>query len=194
MKVERMKLRSLDRKVVVVLMVAGLLVGALCTLALAKNQTLFDKGIDMMVRAKNVMRDGVGTIQKGQEMYVKIAQEQGFADDVAQGNQKIDEGVNQGREGVALLDQGQKEYQTVKGKNPKAADAAVKKMLEGGTKVQDALKVIKEGVKMNNDVLRAKNPASQMEAPTRTILKGTQSALTGVKQFVKGQKLVSENM
>ena len=30
-----MKFRSLDRKVVVVLMVAGLLVGALCTLALA---------------------------------------------------------------------------------------------------------------------------------------------------------------
>jgi len=189
-----MKFRSLDRKVVVVLMVAGLLVGALCTLALAKNQALFDKGIDMIVKAKNVMRDGVGTIQKGQEMYMKIANDKGFANDVVQGNQKIDEGVNQGRQGVALLDQGQKEFQTAKGKNPKVANAGVKKMIEGGRMVQEALNVIQDGVKMNNEVLRAKNLASQVEAPTKTILKGTESALTGVKQFLQGQKLVSENM
>ena len=189
-----MKFRSLDRKVVVVLMVAGLLVGALCTLALAKNQALFDKGIDMMVKAKNVMRDGVGTIQKGQEMYMKIANDKGFANDVVQGNQKIDEGVNQGRQGVALLDQGQKEFQTAKGKNPKVANAGVKKMIEGGRMVQEALNVIQDGVKMNNEVLRAKNLASQVEAPTKTILKGTESALTGVKQFLQGQKLVLENM
>jgi len=46
---------------------------------------------------------------------------------------------------------------------------------------------------MNNDVLRAKNLESQVEAPTRTILKGSESGLTGIKQFLAGQKLVMEN-
>jgi hypothetical protein len=66
-------------------------------------------------------------------------------------------------------------------------------MIEGGRLVQDSLKVIQDGVKMNNDVLRAKNLASQVEAPTNTILKGTESGLTAIKQFMQGQKLVMEN-
>ena len=189
-----MKCGKVLAKAMVVLLISGMVMVTLPSIAPAKNQALFDKGIDMIVKAKNVMRDGVGTIQKGQAMYMKIAQEKGFASDLAQGNQKIDEGITQGRQGVALLDQGQKEYQTAKGIKPQAEDAGVKKMMEGGRMVQEALNVIQDGVKMNNDVLRAKNLASQVEAPTKTILKGTESALTGVKQFLKGQKLVSENM
>jgi hypothetical protein len=86
--------------------------------------------------------------------------------------------VNQARQGVASLDQGQKEYQTAKGKDPKAADAGVQKMIEGGRMVQESLKVIQDGVKMNNDVLRAKGLASQVEAPTKTILIQSCSLLT----------------
>jgi hypothetical protein len=59
--------------------------------------------------------------------------------------------------------------------------------------VQEALDTIQDGVKMNNEVLRAKNLASDVEAPSRTILKITESGLTGIKQFLDGQKLVLEN-
>jgi hypothetical protein len=180
-------------KTVVMLMVAGLLMAVLPSLTFAKSKAQYDKGIQMMVKAKDAAKKAVGTIQKGQQMYVQIAQEKGFANDIAQGNQKIDDGVNQARQGVASLDQGQKEYQLAKGKDPKAADAGVQKMIEGGRMVQESLNVIQDGVKMNNDVLRAKGLASQVEAPTKTILKGTESGLTAIKQFLKGQKLVKEN-
>ena len=59
--------------------------------------------------------------------------------------------------------------------------------------VQESLNIIQDGVKTNNDVLRAKGLASQVEAPTKTILKGTESGLTAIKQVLNGQKLVMEN-
>jgi hypothetical protein len=181
-------------KAMIMLMVAVMVMGGISSLAWARNQALFDKGINMMVDAKNVLSDAIDTIDKGQKMYQQIAQEKGFANEVAPGSQKIDEGQSEAHQGVALIMQGQKEYEIAKGKSPKAAKEAAKKMIEGGRMVQEALNGIQEGVKMNNDVLRAKNLASEVEAPTKTILKGTESGLTGTKQFVQGQKLVMDNM
>lgn len=188
-----MKCRMVLGKALIVFVVAGLVMGAVPSLALAANQALVDKGINMMWDGVDGAKAAVGTIQKGQQMYVQIAQEKGFVSDIAPGNQKIDDGVNKARQGVASLDQGQKEYQTAKGKDAKAADAGVQTMIEGGRMVQESLNVIQDGVKMNNDVLRAKGLTSQVEAPTNTILKGTESGLTAIKQFVKGQKLYMEN-
>ena len=180
-------------KLVVMLMVAGLLMGALPSLALAKNQALYDKGINMMMDGNEVAGSAVATIKKGQDMYFQIAQEKGFAADVVKGNQIIDDGLSKASQGMALLDQGQKDYQNAKGKDAKVADAGMETMIKGGRMVQDALKIIQDGVKTNNDVLRAKGLASQVEAPTKTILKGTESGLTAIKQVLDGQKLVMEN-
>jgi uncharacterized phage infection (PIP) family protein YhgE len=188
-----MQYKMVLAKTVVALMVVGLLAGIMSSPALAKNKALYNKGVTMMAQGKEVAKQGVATIRRGQDMYVKIAQEKGFASDVAQGNQKIEAGLSQARQGVSYLNVGQKQYQTSKRKNPKVANTGLEKMMEGGNMVQDALKVIQEGVKMNNDVLRAKNLESQVEAPTRTILKGSESGLTGIKQFLAGQKLVMEN-
>ena len=111
----------------------------------------------------------------------------------AAGNQKLEAGLTKAREGVGYLDLGQKQYQKgKKGKNQQTANAGLEKMMQGGNMVRDSLNVIR-GVKMNNDVLHAKNLESQVEAPTRTILKGSESGMTGIKQFLKGQKLVLEN-
>ena len=182
------------RKVVVGFLVAGLVMGLMPSLASAGNPALYNKGVEMMIKSRDVMKKAVDTIQKGQKMYMQICTGKGCAADVAQGNQKIDDGINEGRKGLALLDQGQKAYQVGKQKkNLTAAHVGVEKMIEGGRMVQEALNVIEEGVKMNNEVLRAKNLAAQVEAPTKTILKGTESGLTGIKQFLDGQKLVMEN-
>jgi len=181
------------RKVAVALMVAGLVMGLMPSLASAGNKALYNKGVEMMIKSRDVMKKAVDTIQKGQKMYTQICTDKGCVADVATGNQKIDDGINQARQGLALLDQGQKEYQVGKRKSPKMAHAGVEKMIEGGRMVQASLNTIEDGVKMNNEVLRAKNLASQVEAPTKTILKGTESGLTGMKQFLDGQKLVMEN-
>ena len=187
-----MKYKMVLAKTGVALTVVGLLTGIMSLPALAKSKALYNKGVEMMAQGKKVAKSGVATIRKGQDMYVKIAQEKGFTSDVAQGNEKIESGLSQARQGVSYLDQGQKQYKTSKGKNPRPPIPAWKKMMEGGNMVQDALKVIQEGVKMNNDVLH-KNLESQVEAPTRTILKGSESGLTGIKQFLTGQRLVMEN-
>jgi hypothetical protein len=42
-------------------------------------------------------------------------------------------------------------------------------------------------------MLPVKNLAADMETLTRTILKGTESGLTGIKQILDGQKRVLEN-
>jgi hypothetical protein len=181
-------------KVMVVLIVAGLVLGVMPLTALAKNKALYNKGVEMMIKSRGVMKKAVDTIQKGRDMYVQICTDKGCVADVAERNQKIDDGVNQGRQGLALLDQGQKAYQLgKKKKNAAAAHAGVENMMEGGKTVQAALNTIEEGVKMNNEVLRAKNLADTVEAPTKTILKGTESGLVGIKQFLDGQKLVMEN-
>jgi hypothetical protein len=189
-----MKRKLLLTRAVVSFMFLGLLVGMTPAPALAKSKAMYNKGVKMMAQGKSVAKNGVATIRKGQDMYVKIAQEKGFASDVAAGNQKIEAGLSQARQGAGYLDLGQKQYQKAKkGKNQQAANAGLEKMIEGANMVQDALKVIQEGVKMNNDVLRAKNMESMVEAPTRMILKGSESGLTGIKQFLSGQKLVMEN-
>lgn len=92
-----------------------------------------------------------------------------------------------------MRNKGLKQYQAGKRKSAKLAHAGVEKMIEGGKMVEEALNAIQEGVKINNEVLRAKNLAAEVEAPTKTILKGTESGLTGMKQFQDGRKLVLEN-
>jgi hypothetical protein len=181
------------RKVVVGIMVAGLILGLMSSLALAGNKALYNKGVEMMIKAKGVMKSAVDTIQKGQKMYAQICTTKGCVADVGPGNQKIDDGVKQSRQGLALLNKGQKQYQAGKRRSAKLAHAGVEKMIDGGKMVQEALNVIEDGVKMNNEVLRAKNLSADVEAPTKTILKGTESGLTGIKQFLDGQKLVLEN-
>ena len=189
-----MKYGRVFGKLLVVLVAAGLVLGVLPSLAMAKNPALYNKGVEMMIKARGVMKTAVDTIHKGQKMYVQICTDKGCAADVAQGNQQIDDGINQARKGMALLDQGQKAYQTgKKKKNAAAAHGGVEKMMEGGKMVQEALNTIEAGVKMNNEVLKAKNLYATIEAPTKTILKGVESGLTGMKQFLDGQKLVMEN-
>jgi hypothetical protein len=189
-----MKGAMVVHKALVGFLVAGLVMGLMPSLASAGNPALYNKGVEMMIKSRDVMKEAVDTIQKGQKMYMQICTGKGCAADVAQGNQKIDDGINEGRKGLALLDQGQKAYQLGKRKkNLTAAHVGVEKMIEGGRMVQAALNTIEEGVKMNNEVLRAKNLDAQVEAPTKTILKGTESGLTGIKQFLDGQKLVMEN-
>jgi hypothetical protein len=109
------------------------------------------------------------------------------------GHQKIDYGLNEGRQGLTLLVKGQKQYQIGTRRSAKLAHAGVERMIQGGRMVQEALDTIQDGVKMNNEVLRAKNLASDVEEPSRTILKITESGLTGIKQFLDRQKLVLEN-
>lgn len=171
-----------------------LALGALPSPGLAgKRDPLMYKGAEMMVRANKVMKEAVGTIRKGQAMYVQICTGQGCVAEVAQGNQMIEAALQKAGKGMELLDEGQGHYNKSKGKSRAAAVAGVEKMLEGGQMVQNALNEIENGVKMNNDILRARNLGAKVEAPSQTILKGTESGLIGMKQFLDGQKLFLEN-
>lgn len=169
------------------------LLGGLPSPALAlKKDPLMYKGAEMMVRANKVMKEAVGAIQKGQALYVQICKDKGCVAEAAKGNQMIEAALQKADKGISLLEEGQLQYNRSKGKSRALAVAGVDRMLEGGQLVQAALQEIENAVKMNNEILRAKNLAAQAEAPRSTILQGTESGLIGMKQFLDGQKLFLE--
>ncbi len=100
-------------KCAIVLVAVALVFSAVPVMA-AKNLQLFEKGIDMMLKAKDTMKDGIDTIDKGMCQYVQICTDKGCLPDVNSGNLTINQGVQQAKQGMALLDQGQKEFQVCK--------------------------------------------------------------------------------
>ena len=68
----------------------------------------------MMLKARPVMQNGVATVEKGMAQYVQICTGKGCLPDVNAGNEVINKGLQQAKQGMALLDQGQKEFQVCK--------------------------------------------------------------------------------
>ena len=162
--------------------------------AAAKDLTLFGKGIDMMLKARPVMQNGIDTIEKGMSQYVQICTGKGCLRDVNAGNTTINSGLQQAKQGMALLDQGQKEFQVCKAnRNLEGEYRCLDTFVEGGRMVQDGLKSIEGGMKANNDALRAKGLDKDTSAPSTMVNKGVEMGLTGMKQFLDGQKLALAN-
>jgi hypothetical protein len=148
---EVVKLMKVSGKVFVVLMLTAFVFGTLSTFAVAKDDALMYKGIEMMIKGNEVMKGAVKTIRKGQSMYIQICTDKDCLAHVGQGNKIIDDGLKQGGQGIALLEEGQMQFKKAKqAKNRDAALAGAGKMIEGGRMVQAALNVIADGVKMNN--------------------------------------------
>jgi uncharacterized phage infection (PIP) family protein YhgE len=162
--------------------------------AMAKSIELFGKGIDMMLKARPVMQNGVDTIEKGMAQYVQICTGKGCLGDVNQGNDVINKGVQQAKQGMALLDQGQKEFQVCKAdRNLEGQYRCLDTFVEGGRLVQEGLQSIQNGMVSNNNALRAKGLDKDTSAPSTMVNKGAEMGLTGLRQFLAGQKLALEN-
>jgi hypothetical protein len=178
----------------VIVLVAVALVFTAVPASAAKDPTLFAKGIDMMLKAKDVMKGGVDTVEKGMGQYVQICTDKGCLPDVNAGNQTITQGLQQAKQGMALLDQGQQEYKIcVANRNLEGQYRCLDTFVEGGRMVQDGLKGMETGMRNNNAALRAKGLDKDTSAPSTMINKGVESGLTGMKQFMDGQKLALAN-
>jgi uncharacterized phage infection (PIP) family protein YhgE len=161
---------------------------------MAKNMQLFEKGIQTMLNARDTMRSSIATIEKGMAQYVQICTGKGCLADVNTGNEVINKGLQQAKQGMALLDQGQKEFQVCKAnRNLEGEYRCLDTFVEGGRMVQDGLQSIQNGMVSNNNALRAKGLDKDTSAPSTMINKGAESGLTGMKQFLAGQKLAMEN-
>jgi hypothetical protein len=154
----------------------------------AKNIELFGKGIQMMINAKETMRGGIDTVEKGMAQYVQICTDKGCLPDVNTGNSTITSGLQQAKQGMALLDQGQKEFQVCQAnRNLEGQYRCLDTFVEGGRMVQDGLKGMETGMRNNNAALRAKGLDKDTSAPSTMINKGVESGLTGMKLFLQGQ-------
>jgi molybdopterin-binding protein len=181
------------RKSVVVFVALALVFSVVPAMA-AKNIDLFEKGINMMLSARDTMKGGVDTVEKGMAQYVQICTGKGCLTDVDKGNEVINKGLAQAKQGMALLDQGQKEFQVCKAnRNLEGEYRCLDTFVEGGRMVQDGLKSIEGGMRSNNDALRAKGLDKDTSAPSTMVNKGVESGLTGMKAFLAGQKLAMEN-
>lgn len=178
----------------VILFVAFALVFCALPAMAAKNPQLFEKGIDMMLKARDTMKSGIDTVDKGMAQYVQICTGKGCLADVNAGNDVINKGLQQAKQGMALLDQGGKEFQVCKAnRNLEGEYRCLDTFVEGGRMVQDGLQSIQKGMMSNNDALRAKGLANDTSAPSTMVNKGVEMGLTGAKAFMQGQKLALEN-
>jgi len=187
-----MKLAKNLGKCVIALVAVALIFGTVP--AKAANLELFQKGVEMMIKSNDMLREAVKTVEGGQAMYVQICTDKGCLPEVTKGNQVITDAMQEAKKGMALLDQGQQEYKVcVADRRLEGMYRCLDTFVEGGRMVQDSLRKMESGVKANNDALRAKNLDAFVEAPTKTILKGTESGLTAMKLFLDGQKIALEN-
>jgi len=160
----------------------------------AKDPVQFGKGIDMMIKARPVMQNGIDTVEKGMAQYVQICTGKGCLPDVNAGNTTINSGLQQAKQGMGLLDQGQKEFQVCQAnRDLEGQYRCLDTFVEGGRMVQDGLKSIESGMKNNNDALRAKGLDRDTSAPSTMVNKGVESGLIGMRQFMEGQKLALAN-
>ena len=184
----------MNLKKCVIVLVAVALVFTVVPAMAAKNVELFGKGIQMMLNARETMRGGVETVEKGMSQYVQICTDKGCLPDVNAGNSTINSGLQQAKQGMGLLDQGQKEFQVCQAnRNLEGQYRCLDTFVEGGRMVQDGLKSMESGMVSNNNALRAKGLDKDTSAPSTMINKGVQSGLTGMKQFLDGQKLALAN-
>ena len=178
----------------VVMLVAVALVFSVVPAMAAKNLQLFEKGINMMLTARETMRSGIATVEQGMAQYVQICTGKGCLADVNQGNDVINKGLSQAKQGMALLDQGGKEFQVCKAnRNLEGEYRCLDTFVEGGRMVQDGLQSIEKGMLSNNAALRAKGLDKDTSAPSTMVNKGVESGLIGAKAFMQGQKLALEN-
>ena len=181
------------KKCVIMLVAVALVITVVPAMA-AKNPELFGKGIDMMIKARETMKAGVDTVEKGMAQYVQICTDKGCLPDVNTGNSTITSGLQLAKQGMGLLDQGQKEYQVcVANRNLEGQYRCLDTFVEGGRMVQDGLKSMETGMRNNNAALRAKGLDKDTSAPSTMINKGVESGLTGMKAFLDGQKLAMAN-
>ena len=179
-------------KLVVMLVAVTLVFGVVP--AMAKDIALFEKGINMMLTARETMRSGIATVEQGMAQYVQICTGKGCLADVNQGNDVINKGLSQAKQGMALLDQGGKEFQVCKAnRNLEGEYRCLDTFVEGGRMVQDGLQSIEKGMLSNNAALRAKGLDKDTSAPSTMVNKGVESGLIGAKAFMAGQKLALEN-
>ncbi len=152
-------------KLVVMLVAVALVFSAVPVMA-AKSLQLFEKGVEMMLNGREMMRSGIATVDQGMAQYVQICTGKGCLQDVNQGNDVINKGLQQAKQGLALLDQGGKEFQVCKAnRNLEGEYRCLDTFVEGGRMVQDGLKSIEEGMMSNNDALRAKGLDKDTSAP-----------------------------
>ena len=184
----------MNLKKCVIVLVAVALVFTVVPAMAAKNMELFGKGIQMMLNAKETMRGGVETVEKGMSQYVQICTDKGCLPDVNAGNSTINSGLQQAKQGMAVLDQGQKEFQVCQAnRNLEGQYRCLDTFVEGGRMVQDGLASMEKGMVSNNNALRAKGLDKDTSAPSTMINKGVQSGLTGMKLFLDGQKMALAN-
>jgi hypothetical protein len=176
------------------ILVAVALVFSAVPASAAKDPALFAKGVQMMLDARETMRGGIATIEKGMAQYVQICTDKACLPDVNAGNATITSGLDMAKKGMALLDQGQQEWKVcVANRNLEGQYRCLDTFVEGGRMVQDGLKSIEDGMKNNNAALRAKGLDKDTSAPSTMVNQGTSSALTGAKLFLDGQKLALAN-
>lgn len=136
-----------------------------------------------------IFNDGQRMIIKGVEMNNLVAVQKGFQDLMAPGNKVIQDGRNTIDQGARLYGQGEKTYLNNQG-TPSVAMQGLDMMRDRfNMAYDDGVKMVKQGVAMNDQVAQQKGAVSEFSQGNQVIQTGMQTMESGAKLFMQGEKL-----
>jgi hypothetical protein len=184
-----MKRNSVFGKLVVLGIIGAFAALALTTPALAQKSQELKDAAKMMQDGWKQFNDGQRMIIKGKEMNDLVAVQQGAEGLMSPGNKVIQDGRNTMDQGAKLYAQGEAMY--LKNKSTPSVAKQGLKMMSDGFKIAngDGVKMVKQGVAMNNQAAQEKGFADKFAQGNQVIKTGVQTMEGGAKLFMQGESL-----
>jgi uncharacterized protein with beta-barrel porin domain len=166
---------------------------ALITPALAQKSQELKDAAQMMQDGWKMFNDGQRMVIKGKEMNDLVAVQGGFEALMAPGNKVIQDGRNTMEQGAKLYAQGEAMY--LKNKSTPSVAKQGLKMMSDGFKIAngDGVKMVKQGVDMNNQVAQQKGATDKFAQGNQVIKTGMETMEGGAKLFMQGESLYLKN-
>jgi hypothetical protein len=176
-------------KALTVMIAGAFVIMGLSSLALAQKGQELKDAAQMMQDGWKQFNDGQRMVIQGKEMNDLVAVQGGFQDKMVQGNKVIQDGRVTMDRGAKLYARGEKAYLKHK-KNHKMAKQGLKMMSDGFKMANgDGVKMVKQGVDMNNQVAQAAGAMDKFSQGNQVIQTGFQNMEGGAKLFMQGEEI-----
>jgi hypothetical protein len=180
--------KRLFGKMVVLGIIAIIAALALATPVLAQVAQELKDAHKMMADGWKMYNDGQRQVIQGKEMNDQVAAQMGFQDKMAPGNRYILDGRNTVTQGATLFGQGDKTF-TDNMTDPGVSKQGLKMMSDGFNIAMGGMKMMGEGMRMNNQVAEAAGAIEKFSQGNQVMETGMNTMAQGAKLFRQGENI-----
>jgi ABC-type multidrug transport system fused ATPase/permease subunit len=175
-------------KVLSLVVMVALPLMAFSSPALAQKAQELKDAHKMMADGWKMFNDGQQQVIQGKEMNDLVATQMGFQDKMAPGNKFIQDGRNTITQGATLFAQGDKTF-TDNLTSPGVAKQGLKMMSDGFNIAMGGMKMMGEGMRMNNQVAEAAGAIEKFSQGNQVMETGMTTMAQGAQLFRQGENL-----